>query len=283
MGKVLWHTPLSLDGFIAGPDDDMGWLFDVDGGSGQSAEEVVKSTGALLVGRRTQDVEDRLQMGFYGGAFRGPFFVLRHDPPAQPPVVKGVTGQFLDMGIEQAVRLSRRPPKVRTSSSWAPMSPASVWRPGLWTRSSCISLRSSSAGVFASMRAPVALRSGSRRSLPTWRARPRYFASRSIRRQANDCETREFVGVSAISTLFTSAQSATRRHAFVVASRRCRLSCAARVRDRYERLERETRLELATSSLEATRWYMSSVAWESSLGSSDSGSCEPRSSNLRTG
>jgi dihydrofolate reductase len=103
MGKVLWHTPMSLDGFIAGPDDDMGWVFEVDGGSGETAHEVVRSTGALLVGRRTQDVEDRLQPGFYGGAFRGPFFVLRHDPPAQPPVVKGVTGQFLDVGIEEAV------------------------------------------------------------------------------------------------------------------------------------------------------------------------------------
>jgi dihydrofolate reductase len=108
MGKVLWHTPLSLDGFIAGPDDDMGWVFDVDGGSGQTAEEVVRSTGALLVGRRTQDVEDRLHMGFYGGAFRGPFFVLRHDPPAQPPAVKGVTGQFLDMGVEQAVAVAQQ-------------------------------------------------------------------------------------------------------------------------------------------------------------------------------
>jgi len=71
MGKVLWHTPLSLDGFTAGPNDDMGWVFGVDGGSGRTADEVVQSTGALLVGRRTQDVEDRLQMGFYGGGLPG--------------------------------------------------------------------------------------------------------------------------------------------------------------------------------------------------------------------
>jgi dihydrofolate reductase len=108
MGKVLWHTMLSLDGFIAGPGDDMGWVFDVDGGPGRAAEEVVRSTGALLVGRRTQDVEDRLQPGFYGGAFRGPFFVLRHDPPARPPVVKGVTGRFLDVGIQEAVTLAKK-------------------------------------------------------------------------------------------------------------------------------------------------------------------------------
>jgi dihydrofolate reductase len=107
MGKVLWHTMLSLDGFIAGPNDDMAWAFEVDGGDGQTFDEVVRSTGALVVGRRTQDVEDRLQPGFYGGAFRGPFFVLRHDPPADPPVVKGVTGRFLDVPIEEAVKLAK--------------------------------------------------------------------------------------------------------------------------------------------------------------------------------
>ena len=104
MGKVLWHTMMSLDGFIAGPNDDMQWALAVDDGPGHTIDEVVRSTGALLVGRRTQDVEDREQPGFYGGAFRGPFFVLRHDPPSEPPVVKGVTGRFLDVGIEQAVK-----------------------------------------------------------------------------------------------------------------------------------------------------------------------------------
>jgi dihydrofolate reductase len=107
MGKVLWHTMMSLDGFIAGPNDDMQWVFGGDGGLGQTVDEVLRSTGALLVGRRTQDVEDRLQPGFYGGAFRGPFFVLRHNPPSQPPVVKGVTGRFLDVGIEEAVGVAK--------------------------------------------------------------------------------------------------------------------------------------------------------------------------------
>lgn len=107
MGKVLWNTMMSLDGFIAGRGDDMQWVFGVDGGSGRTVDHVVRSTGALLVGRRTQDVEDRLQPGFYGGAFRGPFFVLRHDPPPEPPVVKGVSGEFLDVGIDEAVRVAK--------------------------------------------------------------------------------------------------------------------------------------------------------------------------------
>jgi len=107
VGKVLWHTMSSLDGVIAGPDDDMGWVFDVDAGANETAGEIVRSIGALLVGRRTQDVEDRDQPGFYGGAFRGPYFVLRHDPPAEPPVVKGVTGRFVDVRIEEAVALAK--------------------------------------------------------------------------------------------------------------------------------------------------------------------------------
>jgi dihydrofolate reductase len=106
MGRVLWHTVMSLDGFVAGRDDDMDWIFGIDGGSGETAAAVVESAGALLVGRRTQDVEDRLQPGFYGGKFGGPFFVLRHDPPADPPVVKGVTGRFIDVDIEEAVRIA---------------------------------------------------------------------------------------------------------------------------------------------------------------------------------
>ena len=107
MDKVRWHTMMSLDGYIAGPNDDMQWAFGIEGGPSRTIEEILRSTGALLVGRRTQDVEDRLQPGFYGGAFRGPFFVLRHNPPSEPPVVKGVTGRFIDVGIEEAVRLAK--------------------------------------------------------------------------------------------------------------------------------------------------------------------------------
>jgi dihydrofolate reductase len=107
VGKLIWHTMMSLDGFIAGPNDDMSWAFGVDSGPSETIARVLSSTGALLVGRRTQDVEDRLQPGFYGGAFRGPFFVLRHDPPSDPPVVKGVSGRFLDAGIGEAVTIAK--------------------------------------------------------------------------------------------------------------------------------------------------------------------------------
>ncbi|MFI7483750.1 dihydrofolate reductase family protein [Kocuria sp. M1R5S2] len=107
MGIVRWHVQMSLDGFVAGPHDDMRWAFEAEAGPDETIDEVVRGTGALLVGRRTMDVEDRNRPGFYGGAFRGPFFVLRHDPPADPPVVKGVTGRYLSTGIEEAVAIAR--------------------------------------------------------------------------------------------------------------------------------------------------------------------------------
>jgi dihydrofolate reductase len=109
VSKVLWHTMMSLDGNIAGPGGDMRWVFEVESGSRSrdTVDEVLASTGALLVGRRTQDIEDRDQPGFYGGRYQGPFFTLRHDPPAEPPVVKGVTGTFLDLPITEALQVAK--------------------------------------------------------------------------------------------------------------------------------------------------------------------------------
>jgi hypothetical protein len=31
MSKVIWHISVSLDGFIAGPDDSMDWAFNAPG------------------------------------------------------------------------------------------------------------------------------------------------------------------------------------------------------------------------------------------------------------
>ena len=98
-GKVLWHVTMSLDGFVAGPGDDMGWAYDA--GPNETAANVIRTTGALVVGRRSYEVEDRDRRGFYGGAWTGPFFVLTHDAPAAVP--EWMTGTFVNDGIEDAV------------------------------------------------------------------------------------------------------------------------------------------------------------------------------------
>lgn len=100
---MIWNTMVSLDGMVAGPGDDISWAFEVDAGDGATAAELVAGTGALLVGRRTMDVEDRDQPGFYGGAYTGPFHVLTHDTDRPAPVVKGVTGTLVDGPIEDVV------------------------------------------------------------------------------------------------------------------------------------------------------------------------------------
>ena len=52
---VLWNTAMSLDGCIAGPEDAMDWVFRF-ADPGRHADEILRSTGAILAGRRSFDV-----------------------------------------------------------------------------------------------------------------------------------------------------------------------------------------------------------------------------------
>jgi len=103
MTAVVWHLAMSLDGFIAAPGDDVRWIFEV-AAAGEphgTAYEVMSTTGAIIMGRGTYEVEDRERPGIYGGAWRGALFVLTHRAPEVAP--DWMTGEFLDVGIEDAV------------------------------------------------------------------------------------------------------------------------------------------------------------------------------------
>lgn len=95
MGKVLYSATMSLDGFIAGPGGDMGWLTQHLGPHPEVAE-LQRDIGALLVGNRTFGGDDpnrgTEQEGAFGGTWSGPQFVLTHRPPST--AVPGVT--FVD-------------------------------------------------------------------------------------------------------------------------------------------------------------------------------------------
>jgi dihydrofolate reductase len=92
---------MSLDGFIAGPDDWMDWVFDYEGES-PLLTETIDRIGAIIAGRRWHDLAaerwDGVD-GIYGGNWQGPVFVLTHHPPeeADPRIT------FVTDGIEQAV------------------------------------------------------------------------------------------------------------------------------------------------------------------------------------
>jgi len=88
MGIVLVHTTVSLDGFTAGPNHGMDWIFDsrlLPNEPIEAIEDVIRTTGAILAGRGTYDVGRRSARsetgGAFGGRWSGPQVVLTHRPP----------------------------------------------------------------------------------------------------------------------------------------------------------------------------------------------------------
>jgi dihydrofolate reductase len=104
-GTVQIQASVSLDGFMAGPDDDMDWVFE-HVAAGEGAIDVMAATGAILAGRRTYDVGRRSRRTEtsepYGGGWSGPQFVLTHRPPDDD---SGVT--FLSGDVSKAVHVGR--------------------------------------------------------------------------------------------------------------------------------------------------------------------------------
>ena len=102
-GKVVVNRCMSLDGFIAGPGHSMDW-----GGGRTLADfvapddfaEIAAATGAMLVGRRTWEVGDRMEAEESGSVdypFSGPMFLLTHRPLERPgPDVTILTGDIGD-------------------------------------------------------------------------------------------------------------------------------------------------------------------------------------------
>src|SRR4030081_3919809 len=111
MPASVLYMSMSLDGYIAGPNDDPGnpggdgfmrlhqWFLTPDGEmirpagpGGQVRDEWNATTGAVVAGRRTVE-----QVDHWGGDLRGlPIFVPSHRPPgpsvANYPLVTYVTG-----------------------------------------------------------------------------------------------------------------------------------------------------------------------------------------------
>jgi len=103
-GKVVVNRSMSLDGFIAGPGHAMDWVFDFV--APDEFPDIAAATGAMLIGRRTYEVGNRMAADEPGSTdypFSGPVFVLTHEPPDPPdPAVT-----FLSGDIGEAVATAR--------------------------------------------------------------------------------------------------------------------------------------------------------------------------------
>jgi len=130
MSKVVFNMSMSLDGFVAGPNDgpenglgDGGeglfawyasgdteyqmpggeWRFKTSAASAAHLERLIQGTGALLTGRRTFDIA-----GAWGGQhpLDVPVVVLTHRAP-QEWVREGSPFTFVTEGIQRAVEQAR--------------------------------------------------------------------------------------------------------------------------------------------------------------------------------
>ena len=151
MGKVLTHMTMSLDGYVADPDDQPRELFDwygagevavpsanpsvtfkVDEASAEMLRELTENVGALVSGRRLFDLTNGWNDSHPVGA---PVVVVTHSPPANA-VERWPRTTFVD-GVAAAVARARQIPATRTSRSPVPTSSSRRWTSAWWTR--CVS------------------------------------------------------------------------------------------------------------------------------------------------
>ncbi len=121
MGKVFTHMTMSLDGYIAAPDDQPGELFDwygageisvpsgnenisfdVDEASAEMLRDLTENAGALVSGRRLFDIAGGWNDAHPVGA---PVVVVTHSPPADA-AERWPSTTFVD-GVEAAIAKAR--------------------------------------------------------------------------------------------------------------------------------------------------------------------------------
>ena len=167
MAKVVLYMSMSVDGFIAGPDDSEehglgvggevlhGWLADggVDPASHRPSDEAgatvfdeVLATGAVITGRRTFEFAG----GWAGDHHDGvPIFVLTRAVPPEPPPGPRATSPT----SRPASPRPRRPRATATSCSTGPRPPRNAYGRGCSTRCSSAWCRCCSGGrrLFADL------------------------------------------------------------------------------------------------------------------------------------
>jgi len=100
MAKVIIHATMTLDGFIARPNDEIDWAFKFS--ADEMVAEIMAEIGAVVMGNGGEITEDGLP---YGGEVKVPQFVVTHHP-RDPVSVGGLRFTFVDSS-EGAVAMAR--------------------------------------------------------------------------------------------------------------------------------------------------------------------------------
>ncbi|MBI9050104.1 MAG: dihydrofolate reductase family protein [Anaerolineaceae bacterium] len=101
MAKVIIHTTLTLDGFMARPNDDIDWAFKFS--ADETVREIMSEIGAVIMGNSSTITEDTLP---YDGQIKVPQFVVTHHP-RDPITIGGLTFTYLN-SIERAVEQAKK-------------------------------------------------------------------------------------------------------------------------------------------------------------------------------
>ena len=109
MAKVLLDMAMSLDGFIAGPNDEDHGLHNYFFSPADPTKEVIdegfRTTGTIIMGRRSYEV-GAAQDGFEDNPYQVPTFILTHRLPEK--VAKGAgTFVFVTEGVESALEQAK--------------------------------------------------------------------------------------------------------------------------------------------------------------------------------
>jgi len=109
MGGVLLDMAISLDGFVGRVDEtDPGlydWYFDPPAASKPVVDELVETTGAIVVGRGAFGTGDDAG-GWNDTHYQVKHFVLTHRPP--PSVAGPVEFIFVPDGVRRVIELARK-------------------------------------------------------------------------------------------------------------------------------------------------------------------------------
>jgi dihydrofolate reductase len=108
MATVHAGMTMSLDGFVADRQGRTARLSDPVASRGAFMDELIRETGAVVLGRRTFAMSEDPDWYVGNYEFQVPIFVLTHTPPAVPPKQdENLTFTFVTDGITSAVAQAR--------------------------------------------------------------------------------------------------------------------------------------------------------------------------------